>query len=104
MGDAADSSLPDPTEILEKLLLKRGHAPPRRMKRAPVASDRGAMDLLRYMDEVLRRCGMCGALEAAPHLPNAGSSSASSFNGNLQADLLCPDDAIALHSKDVYSR
>ena len=56
------------------------------------------------MDEVLRGRGVCRASEQVPHLPIAGNSLASSFNEQLQVDMLFLYDAIALRAMDVYSK
>ena len=54
------------------------------------------------------RMGCCGSVAfvgpvVGPHLPAAGTSSVSSFNEELQADLLVVDLRIARHAMDVNS-
>ena len=68
------------------------------LERVLVGTDGDSQGFLECVD-FLRR-----TFDWAPRLPLAGASSVSSFNEKLLADLLFPDDTIALHATDMYSK
>ena len=53
------------------------------------------------MDGVFGQSEIYRAFDKAPHVPTAGASAASAFNGKLQADSLLLDDALALRAMDI---
>ena len=50
------------------------------------------------------QCEVCKTFDKVPHIPIAGTSSASPFNGKVGVDLLYLDGAIALRAVDVVSK
>ena len=59
------------------------------------------MHLVNYVNGVLERRSICRALENAPHVPIAGTSTVSTLNGELQVNMLFRQDTIALHTMGV---
>ena len=57
-----------------------------------------------YLDELLGQCGICRAIDNVPHIPIAGTPTASAFNEMLRVDLLSADNAIALRATDGFPK
>ena len=53
---------------------------------------------------VVDQCAVCSAVDEAPHLPTAGTSSASAFEEKAQADFLCLDGNVTAHAMDLLSK
>ena len=64
----------------------------------------GVFGFGKFLHKVAQQCDVCHAFDKAPHLPIAGTSTAASSNGDLLADLLFLDSAIALRAMDVYPK
>ena len=62
------------------------------------------MHSLIHVDEVLEQCELRRPSEKAPHVPVAGTPTASIPNEELQEDLLFLGGIPALHATDVFSR
>ena len=103
LGDAMDSRFPDPKETIMRPYVDWGHASACQLKQVLADSGGGTMGLTNYVGEVLGQCGICRAVDGAPHFRIAGTSTASALNGKLQADLPRPDGAIALRAMDAFS-
>ena len=61
------------------------------------------MGLMNFAYRVLRQREACRAFDTAPHLPIAGTSTASSFNEKPLVDLPFFDDAIPSRAAGIYS-
>ena len=79
----------------------RDHWPAPQLKRVFAESDGGKVYLANYADEVSGQCDVCRAFDAAPHVPIAGTSTVSMFDGKLQADSLFLGNLIALNAAGV---
>ena len=75
------------------------HAVARGRRRTVVDSEGAHERPLSCASDEVWQCEMC----QAPLLPLAGASTSSSFNENVQVDLLFPDDVIALRAIGLYS-
>ena len=65
-------------------------------------SDGGKSHSVNCVDDVLGHCEDCPAVDKAPDVPIAASSTASMFNEKVQVDLLFLGDSIALRDMDMY--
>ena len=104
LGDAEDCRLTDSKKIATNLFVNRGHASALQVKRVLVYPGGNNTHLSASLDEVLAQCEVCQAVDKAPHAPAAGTSTAATFDEKLEADLLFPDDIIALHGTDVIPK
>ena len=84
--------------------LNWGHAPAHRLTRILVDAEGAKQRLLDCVGEVVRQREVCRAFERAPHLPSAGTSSASSLSVKIQVDRLFLDDATVLRTIDMCSK
>ena len=62
------------------------------------------MHLITCVVAVLEQREVCRALNTVPDAPAAGASAAAMINEKLLADLSLPDDTIAAHVMDVFSK
>ena len=69
LGEAVDGEKRDPKEIVRKLHVNWGHASAQQLKRTMVEADGRAGTLVQYVDEVVRNCEVCRALDSAPLIP-----------------------------------
>ena len=60
-----------------------GHASALDSKRVSADSEREAMGLVNYEDEVLEQCAICRASDKSPHIPIAETSTVLGRNGQL---------------------
>ena len=65
-------------------------------------SDRKANSLVPLADDVARGRGICRALDVDSAIPAPGTSSAPSYNGKVQVDLLFLSDIIVLRVLDFF--
>ena len=89
-------------KIIARLRANRGHASGQQLRRVLVDTDGGIMHLLTSVDEILGQCEVCRTFDKAPRAPVAGAPTAPMFIERLLADLLPPDDLIALRAMDVF--
>ena len=87
LEDARDGCPPDPKKIIMTPHANWGHASVPQPMRVLVDSDWDTVHLLNYVDEVLGRFDGCGAFDWAPQVSIAVTSTVSTFNEKLQADL-----------------
>ena len=80
LGDARESTPPDPKKITTNAHVKWGHESARQARRASVDPEGDNLHQPRRVGEVLGRCEVCRAFDEAPHVPVAGTSTASMFN------------------------
>ena len=72
--------------------------------RVLVESEGGNSHLADRAGEVLESCDVCEAFDKAPHVPTAGTSTASMFNEKAQVGLLFSGDLIALQAMDMFPK
>ena len=87
-----------------KLHVNWGRASDQQSKRVLVDSDAGRVGLINFADEAPQQCEVCRLFEKVLHLPIAGTSTASYFQGELQMDLLFLDDVIASRAINTYPK
>ena len=80
LGDALDGEKSDPKEIVRRLHVHRGHAAAQQLERAMAGEYGRANGLIPLVGDVVRECDICRALDAAPAIPVAGTSSTSSLD------------------------
>ena len=81
-----------------------GHASARQLKRVPGDAGCDNQGILGREGEVLKPHEVCRAFNTVPHSPAADTSSETSLNEKLQAELPYSDDAIALHAAGTYPK
>ena len=84
LGDAVDSRLSAPEGVIANLHVTWGHTSAQQLRRVMVDSDKDAMGLVTYVDEVLEQCGVCRASDKAADTPIAGTSTASASYENYK--------------------
>ena len=104
LGDALDGAKSDPKDIARRLHVNWGHASDQQLKRTMAEADCKAGGLVPLVDGVARECEIRRAFDAAPAIPVAGTSQASSLNEKVQVDLLFLGDLIAFHVLGLFSR
>ena len=87
LREALDDAKSDPNEIVRRLHVNWGHASAQQLKRTMAAADDKAGGLIPLVDEVVKKCEVCRAFDAAPAIPVASTSQVSSFNETVQVDL-----------------
>ena len=60
--------------------------------------------LVDQVGKVLETCDVCRACDKAPHVPIAGTTTASAVNEKVQVDLLFLDDLLVVHAMDIFSK
>ena len=73
------------------------------MRRVLADSAGDNLHLLEHVVGVLEHCDACRALDRAPRVPIAGTSTVSMLNEKLQVDRLFSDDVTASPVLDVFS-
>ena len=101
---ARDGTLSDPKNIIMKWYVNWLSASAQQIERVMVRSGWDNLHLPQHVDEVLVHCEVCIAFDRVPHVPVAGTATASTFFGQLQVDLPFSDDAVASHVLGVFSR
>ena len=104
LGDALHGAKTDPKEIVRRLHVNWGHASAQQLKRTMAEADDKAGILIPPVDDVVRECEIWRASDAAPTIPIAGTSQASSFHEKVKVDLLFLGDLIALRVIGLFSR
>ena len=102
LENTRDGGASDPQKVISKLRANWGHASARQLRRVMADSESGNSYLADYVDEVLKYCETCRALDTAPHETIAGASTASVFNEEAQVGLLFLGDIIALCAMDLF--
>ena len=75
------------------------------MRTSPAWENDGkAGGLIPLVDDAVRGCEICRAFDAAPTIPVASTSTASSSNEKVRVVLLFLGDLVALHLLDLFSR
>ena len=80
------------------------YASAQQVKRVLLYTDGDNAHLAAKVDEVLEQRGVSCPFDKAPHVPFAGASTVSMFDGKLRVDLPFFDDTIALHATDFSSK
>ena len=104
MGDAQDNNISDPKKVIMKLHAFWGHASATQLERVLVDSAGGMSHLVNQVGQVPETCDVCRALDKAPHIPMAGTTTVSAFNEKVQVDFLFLGDLIVVHAMDVFSK
>ena len=104
LEDAIDSSRGEAQGSAKNVHANRAHASAHKLLRTLVGDGGANKRLLGLADEVAGQCEVCQAFDRAPHLPVAGTSSASSFNKRLHVGVLFLEDVAALCAMEVYSK
>ena len=100
LGGAKDGWPPGPKKIVAKLRVKLRV----KLRRALVDSGGGDMHLANYVDEVLQQRAVHRACDVAPHVPVAGTSTASTSKEDLEVDPSPLDDIIAFARNGCISK
>ena len=87
-----------------KLHVNWGHASAQQLRRVSADSEDGNPRLVNFVGDVREHCETCRASGKAPHVPLAGTSTASMLNEKAQADLLFLGDIIALREMDKFPK
>ena len=102
--DAAVPCFPGPEKLFLKLHVDWGPVSAEQLRSVIVERGGRTMGLMNFAYRVLRQREACRAFDTAPHLPIAGTSTASSFHEELQVDFLFVDDAIPLRAIDMFPK
>ena len=84
LGDATDTCSSDAKEIILKLHVNRGHTTAHQLKHVSIDCERETKGLANYVDAELGQCGISPAFGKAPHIPIAGTSTASLLTRNAK--------------------
>ena len=87
-----------------KLHANGAHSSAQQLKQVLVGLDGDNMHLPTCADEVSEQSEIRRAFDKARNAPMAGNSTASVFNGKLQADLPFLDSSITVRAMDVFSK
>ena len=87
-----------------KLHVNWGRASAKQLKQVLADSKGGIFRWVNCVDEVLQQRETCRASDKAPHVPTAGTSTASMFSEKVQVDLLFLGDITALQDMGMFSK
>ena len=103
LRDARDDSVSDLRKIIMRLRANWGHAPARQHKRAPVDSKKRNSHLANHVGDFLEHREICRSSHKTPHVPIAGTSTASMLNGKVQVGILFSEENLAIHAMHMFS-
>ena len=103
-GDVRVQCLADPGGIIVTFHVNWDICRRHSAKRVSVDQGEGNMHLVDYVDGALEHREVCRAVDTAPHVLFVGTSTASMFNEELQANAPFLEDIMALHATDVFSK